>query len=94
MWNLKDRDMTIQEMFDLLRDYRDSVSAVNNIRVAELSHLDDETMDALRREYHLALDVFSYLPKFTPMRCKHCIHQNCNRKRDKGVCAEYEVSGL
>lgn len=86
--------MTIQEMFDLLRDYRDSVSAVNNIPVAELPHLGDGTMDALRREYHLALEVFNYLPKFTPMRCKHCIHQSCNRKREKGVCTEYEVSGL
>lgn len=45
-------------------------------------------------EYHLALKVADYLPRFTPMSCKHCKHAGCNRKRERGVCDEYEVEPL
>jgi hypothetical protein len=84
--------MTIQEMFDLLRDYRDAVDKVNNHNDETLT---PELKKAITEEYHLAQKVAYYLPMFTPMSCKHCKnHKACNREREKGVCEEYEVLPL
>lgn len=80
--------MTIQEMFNLLRDYRDAVDRVNNHNDETLT---PELRACITEEYHLALKVADYLPRFTPMDCKHCKHTGCNRKRERGVCSEYEV---
>lgn len=80
--------MTIQEMFDLLREYRDAVSKVNNHQDQVLT---PELRKAITDELLLAQKVTNYLPKFTPMRCCYCMHSGCNRKRQNGVCNEYEV---
>ena len=83
--------MTIQEMFDLLRDYRDAVDKVNNHADTTLT---PELRKTIMEEYHLAQKVAHYLPRFTPMKCEHCKHAGCNRKRASGVCSEYEVESL
>jgi hypothetical protein len=78
--------MTIQEMFDLLRGYRD---AVYEARVAPRGTCQRQVKE--RRMTNIEIQASSYLPMFTPMDCKHCKHTNCNRKRGRGVCSEYEV---
>lgn len=81
--------MTIQEMFNLLRDYRDAADKVNNRADATLT---PELRELIIEEKHIAEKVACYLPMFTPMSCRHCIHyRNCNRSRPFNVCDEYDV---
>jgi hypothetical protein len=81
--------MTIQEMFNLLRDYKDDTDRVN---LMCMSYVDEEEkICAMISQQRKANKVAVYLPFFTPMECKDCIHTYCNRKRSRGVCEEYEV---
>ena len=82
--------MTIQEMFNLLRDYRDAVCKEHNAAIMGAKDL----VNTMIHTQHIANEVFLYLPQFTPMSCKLCKHTGCNRKRDRGVCGEYEVELL
>ena len=85
--------MTIQQMFDLLREYRDSADRVNNHPDTTLT---PDLRACITEEYHLSLKVTEYLPKFTPMHCRHCRYytRECvSKNRPAGVdfCSLYEV---
>ena len=85
--------MTIQEMFDLLREYRDAADRVNNHSDTTLT---PDLRACITEEYHLALEVAEYLPRFTPMHCKHCrfnTKECVSKNRPLGVdfCSLYEV---
>lgn len=81
--------MTIQGMFNLLRDYRDAADKVNNHADTTLT---PELKELIIEEKHIAEKVACYLPMFTPMRCKHCVNADkCNFRREIGVCNEYNV---
>ena len=81
--------MTIQEMFNLLLKYR---NAVYEARTAPRGTAQKQVKD--RRMTNIEIEVSTYLPMFNPMDCKHCKHTGCNRKRERGVCDEYEVELL
>lgn len=81
--------MTIQEMFNLLRDYKYDTDRVDLICMADVDR--EEKIGAMISQQLKANAVAVYLPFFTPMECKYCIHTYCNRKRSRGVCEEYEV---
>ena len=88
--------MTIQEMFDLLRDYRDAVDKVNNHADTTLTPM---MKKMIMEEYHLAQEVAHYLPRFTPMHCKHCRYNSTdcirnNRQVGLDYCGFYEVESL
>lgn len=89
--------MTIQEMFNLLQEYRNAVSAVNNLPAKmAFDNLAKAQKELLREEYRLALEAHNYLPYFTPMHCKHCrFSDTCMKEVNKqfGVdfCALYEI---
>lgn len=79
--------MTIQEMFDLTSTFLDRLSKFEGESLQGVAHDINTTIslqDSITR-------LYCYLPMFTPMDCKHCKHTNCNRKRGRGVCSEYEV---
>ncbi len=78
--------MTIQDMFYLLHRYW---GAAYEARVAPRGTCQKQVKD--RRMTNIEKLVSPYLPMFNPMDCKHCKHTNCNRKRGRGVCSEYEV---
>lgn len=88
--------MTIQEMFDLLRDYRDAVTKVNNL--ASLYPVTEEVKATIKKEYDLAKKVAEYLPRFTPMKCEHCFHYGActqlEKITNKDFCVHYEVMPL
>lgn len=55
--------MTIQEMFNLLRDYRDAVCKEHNAAIMGAKDL----VQTMIHTQHIANEVFLYLPQFT--RC-------------------------
>lgn len=84
--------MTIQEMFNLLRDYRNTVNVVHDIPLHEMTAPSEDAEKAFLNGYAMEKKVAEYLPRFTPMSCRHCIHyRNCNRSRPFNVCDEYDV---
>ena len=83
--------MTVQEMFKLLHEYRD---AVYEARIAPRGTCQRQNKE--RRMTHLEIEVSTYLPKFTPMHCRHCRYytRECvSKNRPLGVdfCSFYEV---
>lgn len=88
--------MTIQEMFDLLREYRDAVDKVNNLNGESLTL---ELINAKTEKSLLALRVIYYLPKFTPMHCKKCRYYSvdcvkANRPFGIDYCGLYDVESI
>ena len=77
--------MTIQEM---LKEIDHFLQIMGKLGVQPLTPngMNDlyDLQDSLAR-------ISCFLPKFVPMHCKNCKHTGCNRKRERGVCSEYEV---
>lgn len=79
--------MTIQEMFNLTNTFLDASNRTDGALLRGVApHIENiiTLQDSMNR-------LCCYLPMFTPMDCKHCKHTTCNRKRERGVCSEYEV---
>ncbi len=79
--------MTIQEMFNLTSTFLDALTQTEGACLRDVTPQVENLItlqDSMNR-------LFCYLPMFSPMDCKHCKHTGCNRKRERGVCDEYEV---
>ena len=76
------QDLIMRLMNTLLGD---AVSLASTGNLPERYHSRSEHLGVLEAKYT------KYRPFFHPMNCMHCRHKKCNRKRENGVCDEYEV---